>query len=76
MTACGHYVYWDPELNHTELVRWRPGEQIQLIYQSSGDVENTWAYGYKCADGTLTVKVDRYNPSDGQFHSQLFALDS
>lgn len=75
LATCGHYIYWDPETDAKRIVRWRPGEPIQLVYQATGDIENTWTYGYKCADGTLTLKIDRYDMANGQFSRQLMALE-
>lgn len=74
LVACAGYVYWDPASDGKQLVRWRPDGPIERVYQVTGDVENTWVYGVACADGILTVRIDRYSITTGNFTAQLMAV--
>lgn len=74
MSVCGGYVYWDPEATHKAVARWRPGSNIELVYEVKDDIDNTWIYADTCADGIATFQVDHYHIGDGSFTARLLAL--
>lgn len=74
LLVCDGYAYWSPDADRQSIVRWQPGGNIETIYAVADNPDNTWSYADTCADGILTVRVDRYDPVAKLFSAQLFAL--